>query len=174
MQAALPAESLAERLQPRQLLGRRVFQHRRKVPLRLLIPERLLFLSDEVPVGPVHRRRFQLSPREQSLIAVVEIRSQSRPAPPVKHRMMEADYKLETLLGPEKDVDLPQPPSFPVEDAPLVSFSPFRQIPLLLLGRLLAQVFYFQRQFNPAMHDLQWALPFQAEPGSQDRLFLDT
>ena len=45
------------RTQRAALIGRRVFQHRRKVPLRLLIPERLLFLSDEVPVGPVHRRR---------------------------------------------------------------------------------------------------------------------
>src|SRR5688572_20973381 len=88
--------------------------------------------------------------------------------------MMEADYKLETLLGPEKDVDLPQPPSFPVEDAPLVSFSPFRQIPPLLLLSPATQILHFKRQINPPMYVLQRSFPLQSEPGSQDRLFIDT
>src|SRR5437016_715030 len=88
--------------------------------------------------------------------------------------MMEADCKLETLHRSQKNVDLVQRTSLPVEDVPLPSVSPFRQIRLLLLLPPASQILHLQRQFDPPMHVLQRSCSVQTEPCSQNWLFFNT
>src|SRR5215212_11671934 len=162
------------RLEPRQLLRRRVLQHLGEIFLRRRVFRHALLLRDKVPVSPVNLRRLQLCAGEQTLVAIIELRRQYGPAPTVEHRVMEAENELEALLRATEYVDMEQRPILPVEDMAFTSFRPFCQVNFLLSEGEAAQVFDLQRQPDAPVHDLQRALTLKHKAGAQDGMLFDT
>ena len=101
-----------------------------------------LFLGDEVAVGPVRLRLLELPAREEALVAVIKLGGQHGSAPPVEHRVVEAEGELEALLRAAEDVHVKERAVLPVKDVAPAPVEPAREVLLLLFVGPAAQVLH--------------------------------